>query len=172
MLIYFRSVVVVKHSSLALRSLKQQANWNMEKALLHSTGLCQRDDKKKAKNALKEATKSETKSESKNETEKPSTKVSSSSAAEKKKKMLKAKFGQLEFIELENNIPTFARSSRQVELKPDVDYKSIVKTPKEAKEAPVEPEPKKKEGRLLKYYIDRLKLLNHNFNRLLIKIEF
>lgn len=138
----------------------------MEKALLHSTGLCQRDDKKKAKNALKEASKTETKSESKNEPEKPSTKVSSSSAAEKKKKMLKAKFGQLEFIELENNIPTFARSSRQVELKPDVDYKSIVKTPKEtAKEAPVEPEPKKKEGRLLKYFIHRLKISNHNFNR-------
>ena len=168
-------MVVVKHSSLALRSLKQQANWNMEKALLHSTGLCQRDDKKKAKNALKEAaTKSETKPESKSETEKPSTKVSSSSAAEKKKKMLKAKFGQLEFIELENNIPTFARSSRQVELKPDVDYKSIIKPLKEPKEAPVvEPEPKKKEGRLLKYYINRLKVLKYsNFNRWLIKIEF
>lgn len=167
-------MVVVKHSSLALRSLKQQANWNMEKALLHSTGLCQRDDKKKAKNALKEATKSETKPESKSETEKPSTKVSSSSAAEKKKKMLKAKFGQLEFIELENNIPTFARSSRQVELKPDVDYKSIVKPAKEAKEAPaVEPESKKKEGRLLKYFIHRLKVLKYtNFNRWLIKIEF
>lgn len=92
----------------ALRSLKQTADWSLNKSLFHTTAFSQDDENKN--NAA-----------SKNEAEKSKT------AAERRKQMLKAKFGKMDFIALENKPTTSATTPQVKQLKPNIDYQRLVK---------------------------------------------
>lgn len=103
----------------ALRSLKQTADWSLNKSLFHTTAFSQ-DDENKSKDA----------SAAKNEAERSKT------AAERRKQMLKAKFGKMDFIALENKPTTSASTPQVKQLKPNIDYQRLVKPAKKGGEKP------------------------------------
>ena len=95
----------------ALRSLKQTADWSLNKSSLFHTTAFSQDDENKSKDA----------SAAKNEAE------MSKRAAERRKQILKAKFGKMDFIALENKPTTSASTPQVKQLKPNIDYQRLVK---------------------------------------------
>jgi hypothetical protein len=104
----------------ALRSLKQTADWSLNKSSLFHTTAFSQDDENKSKDAAA--------SVAKNEAERSKT------ASERRKQMLKAKFGKMDFIALENKPTTSASTPQVKQLKPNIDYQRLVKPVKKGGE--------------------------------------